>query len=88
MTSRSVYFVAPDGTRYSEGRAVFETLKRLPGIYHVLGVILANPFCAALAWPCYRLVANNRTRISIAAGMTACAVPSADEAARSTVKNT
>lgn len=87
MTSRSVYFVEPDGTRYREGRAVFETLKHLSGIYRVLGLMLANPVVAALTWPGYRLVASNRAKISVALGMTACAVPSPGKPGKPSRKN-
>lgn len=87
MTSRSVYFIRADGRRFKEGRAVFETLKHLPGIYHVVGWLLANPFFAALAWPGYRLVAHYRTRISVALGMTACAVPAAGKQTKTSPKS-
>jgi predicted DCC family thiol-disulfide oxidoreductase YuxK len=75
MARRSVYFVRSDGRRYKEARAVFETLKRLSGIWRVVGFLLANPICAVLCAPGYRLVARYRKRISIWLGMTACAVP-------------
>jgi len=75
MTSQSVYFISDTGKGYKEARAVFEILKCLPGIWHFIGVVLANPVCAVLAWPLYRLVADNRQRISIRLGMMACAVP-------------
>jgi predicted DCC family thiol-disulfide oxidoreductase YuxK len=77
QTSRSVYLALPDGTTYKEARAVFETLKRLPGIYGVVGALLANPAAARLARPVYRWVARNRTTISQRLGMTACALPDA-----------
>jgi acetyl esterase len=74
MSARSVYFVLPDGRRFKEARAGFEILKRLPR-WKALGLLLANPFFAALGFPFYRLVADNRTQISIRLGMTACAIP-------------
>jgi predicted DCC family thiol-disulfide oxidoreductase YuxK len=74
MCSKSVYLVLPDGRRFKEARASFETLKRLPGVYGVIGWLLANPVFAVLGAPFYRLVAHNRTQVSVWLGMTACAV--------------
>lgn len=76
MTAQSVYLVLSGGKRYKEARAVFEILKRLPGIWAGLGWLLANPLFGVLGAPFYRLVAINRTRLSVTFGMTACAVPS------------
>lgn len=74
MAERSVYLVRRDGRRYHGARAVFETLRRLPGVWRVIGTIGAFPPFSLLAQPFYRLFAANRTLISTRLGMTACAV--------------
>lgn len=79
MASQSVYFVRADGRRFHGAWAVFETLRCLPGVWHVLGRVMANPLLSALAEPFYRLVANNRTRISRWLGLTVCAVPPSEQ---------
>jgi len=72
MASRSVYAVAPDGTRWHGARAVFEMAKRLPGLWGWIGRIGALPPLSLLAEPVYRLVARHRMRISRWFGLTQC----------------
>jgi predicted DCC family thiol-disulfide oxidoreductase YuxK len=72
---RMAWFIKPDGRRYGGARCVFEVLKRLDGLWHVLGWMGANPVISTPVTPLYWLVANNRHRISARLGMTACAVP-------------
>ncbi len=75
MTSRMAYFVRPDGARFGGARAVFETLKRLPGVWGVLGWLGANPVISTLVEPFYRLFAANRHRVSAWLGLTVCRIP-------------
>ncbi len=75
MASRSVYFVSRDGRRFHGARAVFETMRRLPGGWGVVGTILAFPPLSLLAEPIYRLVARNRGLISRRLGLTHPEIP-------------
>lgn len=77
MTLRMAYFVRADGARYGCALAIFETLKRLPGIWGALGWIGANPAISLLCEPYYRIFAANRHRVSAMLGLTMCRVPSA-----------
>src|SRR5688572_13542244 len=72
---RMAWFIEPDGTRYGGARCAFEVLKRLDGVWRVIGWLGANAMISTLATPLYWLIANNRHRISARLGMTACAVP-------------
>lgn len=72
--SKAVQFVVGD-KRHAGARAMFEALRRLPGIWGVIGAVWAFPPLALLAEPFYRAFAANRTRISVWTGKTACAVP-------------
>lgn len=74
IAAHSVYLVTRDGRRYHGARAVFETLRRLPGVWGVIGAVGAFPLFSLLAQPFYRLFANNRTYISTRLGLMACAV--------------
>lgn len=67
-------FVRAGGTRYSGARAVFETLRRLPGAWGVAGAILATPPLSWLAEPFYRLFARYRGRVSRALGLERCEI--------------
>jgi len=72
MAARSVYVVAPDGARWRGARAVFEIMRRLPGVWGWLGRIGALPPVSLLAEPVYRLAAHHRTRLSRWLGLTQC----------------
>jgi predicted DCC family thiol-disulfide oxidoreductase YuxK len=75
MANRAAYFVRGDGHRFRGARAVFEALRRLPGVWKLVGTVGALAPVSLLCEPVYRLFAANRTRISIWLGLTACAVP-------------
>lgn len=75
--SKAVQFVLGD-KRHAGARAMFEALRRLPGLWGVIGAVWALPPLALLAEPFYRVFAANRTRISVWTGKTACAVPQPD----------
>ncbi|HMM27056.1 MAG TPA: DUF393 domain-containing protein [Aggregatilineaceae bacterium] len=72
MTARSVYVVEPDGTRWRGARAVFEIMRRMPGLWAWIGRAGALPPVSLLAEPFYRLAARHRTRISRWLGLTQC----------------
>lgn len=72
LAARSVYAVAPDGSRWHGARAIAEMARQLPGVWGVIGRIGALPLVSALAEPFYRLVARNRMRISRWFGLTQC----------------
>lgn len=74
MASRSAFFVYPDGRRVSGARAIFETLRRLPGVWGSMGFIMAQPPLWLFAEPFYYLVARNRARISSRLGLSYCLV--------------
>ncbi|MGD8623135.1 MAG: DUF393 domain-containing protein [Anaerolineae bacterium] len=75
MAGQALYLVQPDGRRFAGARAVFETMRRLPGIWRPLGAMGAWPPLSLLAEPFYRLVARNRGRISRWLGLDRCALP-------------
>jgi predicted DCC family thiol-disulfide oxidoreductase YuxK len=75
MAGRVLYLVQPDGQRFAGARAVFETMRRLPGLWRLIGAIGAFPPLSLLAEPFYRLVARNRGRISRWLGLDRCALP-------------
>lgn len=75
MASRMAYFVQSDGSRHGGARAVFETLKRLPGVWGIIGWVGANPAISLLIEPFYRLFAANRRHISARLGLSVCRVP-------------
>lgn len=64
MASEALYFVAEDGCIFRESRAVFEVMKRLPGLLGVMGRVLSLPGITTLADPFYRLFARHRHSIS------------------------
>lgn len=72
QASRAVYFVQPDGQYYRGARAIFETLRYLPGGWRWLGWIGTLPPVNWLAAIVYRIVAQHRTRISRWLRLDAC----------------
>jgi predicted DCC family thiol-disulfide oxidoreductase YuxK len=74
MASRSAFFIYPGGRRVSGARAIFETLRRLPGVWGIIGLIMARPPFWLLAEPLYYLVARNRACISARLGLSYCLV--------------
>lgn len=77
--SRSAYFIWPDGRRVGGARAIFETLKRLPGLWGVVGMVWALPPLWIVAEPFYRLISRNRARISAWLGLSYCLVDGVPE---------
>ncbi|MCB0702674.1 MAG: DUF393 domain-containing protein [Ignavibacteriae bacterium] len=71
-TSKSLFLLTKDGKLYNRSKGVFETMKRMRGIYKPLGYILSNPVIVFLANPIYDWVSRNRTKISIKFGLNAC----------------
>ncbi|NWG76644.1 MAG: DUF393 domain-containing protein, partial [Rubrivivax sp.] len=69
-----VYALRPDGQRWHGARACFETLRRLPGAWRVIGTVGALPPVSLLAGPVYRLVANHRAAISRRLGLAECRI--------------
>lgn len=78
--AKSVYAARPDGTTYHGARAIFEMLRCLPGVWHVVGWIGALPPLSLLAEPVYRVFAHNRGRVSAWFGLTQCRVAPRDGA--------
>lgn len=72
--SRSIFFIYPDGRRVAGARAVFETLRWLPGLWRMVGTVMAQPPFWLLAEPFYYLVAHNRARLSSWLGLEYCRV--------------
>jgi len=72
LAARSLYVIATDGQRYRGARAVFVTLRSLPGAWGLLGYVGALPPVSLLAEPVYRLVARHRTRLSRWLGLAQC----------------
>lgn len=71
---RSVFYVYPDGRRVGGARAVFETLRQLPGMWGIIGRVMARPPFWLLAEPFYYLVARNRAHLSVWLGLDYCPV--------------
>lgn len=72
QAAQALYIFAPDGRRYRGARAVFETLRNLPGWWGLLGTVWALPPLSLLAEPFYRLVARHRAAVSRWLGLTQC----------------
>jgi predicted DCC family thiol-disulfide oxidoreductase YuxK len=74
MASRAVYAVRSDGQRWYGARAIFETLRRLKGVWGVVGSVGAVPVISWIAEPFYRVVAFHRARISRWMGLDVCRI--------------
>ncbi|MGQ9850384.1 MAG: thiol-disulfide oxidoreductase DCC family protein [Aggregatilineaceae bacterium] len=72
QAAQALYLLAPDGRRYRGARAVFMTLRSLPGWWSLLGTVWALPPLSLLAEPFYRLVARHRAAVSRWLGLTQC----------------
>ncbi len=72
QAARALYAIAPDGRRFRGARAVFETLRHLPGSWALLGTVGAWTPVSLLVEPCYRLLAHHRARLSRWLGLTHC----------------
>ena len=73
MATRSMDILTERGLRYGGARAVFESLRRLPGPLGVLGRVMALAPLSLAAEPIYRLFAANRHRVSGLLGINASA---------------
>lgn len=74
QASKSLYAVREDGRRLRGARAFFAAMRRLPGVWGVVGRIGSLPPLVWIAEPVYRLVARYRGTISRWLGLTACAI--------------
>ena len=73
MTSKSVYFYKNNKKQiYSKSKAVFLALKKMNGLYKIMGYLLDNPLFVFIFNPIYNIVARNRTKISKMFGLNAC----------------
>ena len=64
MAEQTFYFIGQDGTRFQGARAVFEVLKRLPGLWGLFGAVMSFPLLSTLSEPFYRAFASNRRALS------------------------
>lgn len=71
-TTKSLFLLTNDGKLYNRSKGVFETMKRMRGIYKTLGYLLSNPVVVFFANPIYDWVSRNRTKISVRFGLNAC----------------
>jgi predicted DCC family thiol-disulfide oxidoreductase YuxK len=60
--------------RFQGARAAFETMRRLPGLWGMIGGIGSFPPLSWLAEPVYRLIAHHRGQISRRLGLDICRV--------------
>ncbi len=74
MAARSAYFVHPDGRHVGGARAIFETLRHLPGVWSIVGTVMSQLPFWLLAEPFYYLIARNRGRLSSWLGLSYCLV--------------
>ena len=74
MVHHAVVTVRSDGEHWRGARAIFETLRHLPGLWHAIGSIGAVPVISGLAEPFYQIVAHHRARLSRWAGLETCQV--------------
>lgn len=72
QAQQSVYAVNAAGQRFRGARAIFETVRRLPGCWGILGTIGALPPVSWLAEPMYRIVAHHRAAVSRRLGLNQC----------------
>jgi predicted DCC family thiol-disulfide oxidoreductase YuxK len=61
--SQMLYTISGDGTRKRGARAVFETMKSLPGFWRIAGSILSIPPLVWAAEPLYRIFARHRHKV-------------------------
>ncbi len=64
MATSAMYILTERGLRYGGARAVFESLRLLPGPLGALGRVMALAPLSLAAEPFYRLFAANRHRVS------------------------
>jgi acetyl esterase len=74
LASQALYLVGRDGRRFRGARAVFETMRRLLGLWGALGTVLSFPPLSFMAEPFYYLFARNRGRFSHWLGLDRCGI--------------
>ena len=79
MADKAMYFVRKDGTRFGGARGVYEILKRLPGLWGILGAAMAFPPLSVLSEPFYRAFASNRHYVSRKMGLRECIIRTPNE---------
>lgn len=62
--SQSIFVLGDSGQHRRGARAVFEIMKKMPGIGSVIGKFMAFPPLSWLAEPFYRLFARHRHNVS------------------------
>lgn len=77
---RAVYAVRASGQSCQGARAIFTTLRFLPGLWGIVGRIGAVPVVSWLAEPVYRLIAHHRATISRRLDLTQCALTFEEQA--------
>lgn len=75
LVEQTIVVVRPDGSFATHGTAVVEILRALPA-FSPLAFVLSLPGIRDLFDKLYRLIAKNRTRISVEVGLNACGVAS------------
>ena len=63
MAKQTLYFIRDDGTRFQGAQAVFEILRRLPGLWGLFGSVMSLPFVRTIPEPFYRVFASKRRSI-------------------------
>ncbi len=72
--SKAVYLITPAGNRYAGARAVFATMRELPGVWGWAGTVWFSLPLAWLAEPLYQILARHRSHVSKWLGLTECRV--------------
>ena len=63
MAEQTLYFIRDDGTQFQGAQAVFEILKRLPGLWGLFGALMSLPLISTISEPFYRAFASKRRSI-------------------------
>jgi predicted DCC family thiol-disulfide oxidoreductase YuxK len=71
---RALVVVHPDGRRWHGARAFVAVLRRLPGVWGMMGAVGTLPPVYWLAEPFYRVIARHRAAISRWLGLTQCRI--------------
>lgn len=71
---QSVVFVDKDSVMYLKSKAIFEIMKRMGGLYKIMGFVLSNTLIVFLSNPIYNVIAKNRAKISKFLGLNACKI--------------
>ena len=76
QAGQTLHLLQPDGRQFVGARAAFETLRRLPGLWGLVGSMGAWPPLSLAAEPFYRLFSRYRATISSRLGLEQCDVSS------------